>query len=440
MSVSGYRMSISVARNPNAIDSPSLRWLGRHRRRVILVAVVLGTTIGVGAAPTLWPNLWRLIGYESGAWCGRSLTPSVLTESLGLGRQFLLKNQKPEGNFNYEYDWQTGKFTPGDSQVRQAGAAWGMALVYHADPDDETGRAMRKALAFFERNSALTADDARYIIYPGAERGATGTVALCALAHVDFLRGAKGRIPEVEYARYRAHLGQYLKFLVAAMADDGSWHSGYDLKDGKPGVPSSSYFDGEALLAMIKAAKYLDFAGLDGPIRKGADSGYRRNAVDARKVDPDSPITKGYFQWSSMAFYEMATSGWADTTKYGDYTIELADWMIDVHNTLWRKRNTGYAYEGIIHAYQLASERQDREHAGKFACVTDIGLEKLTSWQVGSPINNIYIRMGDPDAPLAVGGVQNHARKSTLRIDVTQHQMHAVILALRYIYGQQAVE
>ena len=141
-----------------------------------------------------------------------------------------------------------------------------------------------------------------------------------------------------------------------------------------------------------------------------------------------------------MAFYEMATSGWADTTKYGDYTIELADWMIDVHNTLWRKRNTGYAYEGIIHAYQLASERQDREHAGKFACVTDIGLEKLTSWQVGSPINNIYIRMGDPDAPLAVGGVQNHARKSTLRIDVTQHQMHAVILALRYIYGQQAVE
>ena len=40
--------------------------------------------------------------------------------------------------------------------------------------------------------------------------------------------------------------------------------------------------------------------------------------------------------------------------KYGDYVIRLADWMIDTHKTLWRKRNTAYAYEGIIHAYQLS--------------------------------------------------------------------------------------
>jgi hypothetical protein len=30
--------------------------------------------------------------------------------------------------------------------------------------------------------------------------------------------------------------------------------------------------------------------------------------------------------------------------------------------------------------------------------------------------------------------VQNDARTPTLRIDVTQHQSHALILALRYVY------
>ena len=38
--------------------------------------------------------------------------------------------------------------------------------------------------------------------------------------------------------------------------------------------------------------------------------------------------------------------------------------------------------------------------------------------------------------PLAVGGVMNHKRQPPLRIDVTQHQMHAVIQALNHVYGE----
>ena len=34
----------------------------------------------------------------------------------------------------------------------------------------------------------------------------------------------------------------------------------------------------------------------------------------------------------------------------------------------------------------------------------------------------------------AVGGVQNAAFEPALRIDVTQHQMHATLLARRYVY------
>ena len=73
--------------------------------------------------------------------------------------------------------------------------------------------------------------------------------------------------------------------------------------------------------------------------------------------------------------------------KYGDYVIDLANWMIDVHKTLGRRRNTAYAYEGIIHAYELAVQRNDTQHIEKFGRVIEVGLKKLTSWQVGSPLN-----------------------------------------------------
>jgi UDP-N-acetylmuramoyl-tripeptide--D-alanyl-D-alanine ligase len=82
--------------------------------------------------------------------------------------------------------------------------------------------------------------------------------------------------------------------------------------------------------------------------REAAEAGFRLYVVAARQKDDDSNTTKGFYQWSSMAYFELATSGWSDVDKYGDWLIELADWMIDVHRTLTRERNTGYAYEGII--------------------------------------------------------------------------------------------
>ena len=66
----------------------------------------------------------------------------------------------------------------------------------------------------------------------------------------------------------------------------------------------------------------------------------------------------------------------------------------------------------------------------------DTGLYKLTSWQVGGPLQhrNKYLLAHRTRDPLAVGGIMNHCRQAPLRIDVTQHQMHAVILALKYVY------
>ena len=368
----------------------------------------------------------------------KPLNRAILDRSLELGTQFMLNHQKLEGNFTYAYDWVKKTYDPGDSQVRQAGAMWGLATIYNDSPNPEVGAAVEKAMEFFAQNSKLTHDGRRYVIYPGDEAGRTGTVALCALSHIDYLRAAKSQISEEKFQKYRQLLEEYLEFLIRArrqtQSKAGLWHRSYSISSGHPYGQPSPYFDGESLLALIKAAKYMGREDLQSIIIASADTGYRHNIQEALQEDPDSSITKGYYQWSSMAFFEIATSGWPDTEKYGDYVIDLANWMIDVHKTLKRTRNTAYAYEGIIYAYQLAVQRNDTKHIEKFAYVIETGLKKLTSWQVGSPLMNKFIRSHPTDNPLALGGVQNHRHESPLRIDVVQHQMHAVILARRYVY------
>ena len=366
------------------------------------------------------------------------LNRAILDRSLELGTQFLLNHQKPEGNFTYIYDWVEKTYDPGDNQVRQAGAMWGLAVIYSATPTPEIGAAVEKAMDFFVRNSKLTPDGQRYVTYPDQGAGRIGTVALCALAHIDYLRAAKSRISEEKFQNYRQLLKEYLEFLIRARMQTppkaGLWHQSYSHTSGHPYGQPSPYFDGECLLALVKAAKYMGREDLQPIIIASADAGYHHNIQEALQEDPDSSTTKGYYQWGSMVFFEIATSDWSGTEKYGDYVIELANWMIDVHETLKKTRNTAYAYEGIIHAYQLAVQRNDIEHIKKFAHVIEAGLTKLTSWQVGSPLMNDFIRSQPTDDRFAIGGVQNHSRESPLRIDVAQHQMHAVILARHYVY------
>jgi hypothetical protein len=365
------------------------------------------------------------------------LTTELLRTSLKLGTEFLINNQKPAGNFQYQYDWKRREYAADDNPVRQAGAGWGLATIYAREPSPQVEAALQKALDFMNGHSHLSEDGSRYVVYPGEEVGRTGTVALVALAHLDYLQ-SRGTA-DSQRARYRPFLNGYLRFLMEARRPDGLWHGSYDLQTGAPHGEPSPYFDGEALLALVKATKYRVLE-LAPDLLAAAQVGYARNVVEARAHDPDSAITKGYYQWSSMAFFELATSGWEGTEEFGDYVVELADWMIDVHKTLSRARNTAYAYEGIIHAYQLAKLRQDQARMEKFARVIDEGLLKLTSWQVGSPIANSYIRGTPTDDPRAIGGIQNDPRQPALRIDVAQHQMHAVTLALKYYLTDAAPE
>ncbi|HAI98820.1 TPA: hypothetical protein DCL30_04795 [Candidatus Peribacteria bacterium] len=359
------------------------------------------------------------------------LSRALLDESLALGRGYLLANQKEEGNFNYEYDFLTRAYSTGDNQVRQAGPLWALALIHRDQPSPETRDAVLKGFAFFRAHSKELPDGRRIVIYPHSKYGETGTVSILSLALIEFLRVETG-CPEC--ADLTEDLDGYLKFLLSQKRKDGQYYEHYAYKDGASMDGTSSYFDGETLLALSKAARYLGHDELKDPVLDSAKRMYHHYVTEALQESQDPAILKSFYQWGTMAYYEIATSGWEDADVYGDHAIEMTHWMIGVHDVLERTFNTGYAFEGIMHAYELARRKGDTDAEALFRDAAQEGLGKLTTWQVGIPVANDYLRAHSTDDPLARGGVMNAADNPKLRIDVTQHQMHAVLLAREFLY------
>ena len=256
----------------------------------------------------------------------------LLTRSIELGTRFLLAHQKPEGNFDYEYDWRRRRLSPEDQETRQAGALWGLTLAYAEIASPVLSRAVERGLAYFDEHSRLV-DGVRCTVYPGAMSDMPArSRSSRSRTSSTYARRVRCRAKAARSSETRST--EYLNMLLRSQAPDGRWLNDYELSRCEAGGEPSSYSDGEALLALVKAAKYQGRADLFPTIMAAAAAGKRLNIDEALAKDGDSDVTKGYYQWSSMAFYELATSGLAGTQVYGDTVLRLADWVIDRHHIL----------------------------------------------------------------------------------------------------------
>lgn len=255
--------------------------------------------------------------------------------------------------------------------------------------------------------------------------GALGTVVLVAMALAERLRRPEGLDPE-RLERMRRALDGSIAFVRASRRPEGRFYEEHDLSRGMRRGDPSPYADGEALLLFATLAVRDGRSDLLPETLRWAEEDHAVLVRDALAAEPDPASTKGYYQWASMAWAQLIAGG-HDPDLWGTRLTDLAVWMIEVHRTLSRTRNTAYAYEGLLPAFAEARRRQDPELARRLACVAHQGLRKLCSWQLGHPLASDALR-GAPE--VYRGGVQNHALEPGLRIDVTQHQLHALTLAL----------
>jgi hypothetical protein len=369
----------------------------------------------------------------------------ILHESLDMGARFLVRVQRPDGNFRYQYDWLTKMWQLGDNQVRQAGALWGLALCHRYSPTTETREALVKGFDFWLDQTIPGPDETLTAKYKDDEEISTGTIALLGLAIIEYLETDQ-EIPSDYRHKLTTHLDGYLGFLQWMQLDKGRFAKTYDVVTGSRVRFSSPYYDGETLLCLAKAARYLGKTELVSVVERAARATSETYTIEAWVKNPDAKSTKGFFQWGSMAFVEYYQSRWKDYELFGDVTLALSWWMIYTHKTLERRLNTAYAVEGLISAYRIAKERGDAAACVDLLYVIDTMLYKLTSWQIKGPLSekNEFLVQNSMQDGWASGGVMNAAGPSEaprpgttyheLRVDVTQHQMHAVILALRHVY------
>jgi hypothetical protein len=349
----------------------------------------------------------------------RPATRDDLRDALRLGVDYLRAAQTPAGDFTYAYDWIARDTVAGNNLVRQAGAAWVLALAY--ERDRALAGAVERSLAFFDRGHGTTAGGGRYVRIPGHAGDGIGAVALVALAELAYLRAGRGDLVE-----HRARLAGYLAFLLAARRDDGLLAGDYASDDGAHSGDPSPYGDGEALLALATAAHQLGGDELRAPLADLARATAHAHGVGSAEL-------KSFYQWGTMAYSELLAIGWPEFRPYAQTVLAMTDWELDVHHlvhrVVHRKRNAAYALEGVIPAYVLARELGDTPRADRYASAVRTILGELVTWQIGAADANAFIRAHEPERR-AIGGVQSAHNDPVLRIDVTQHQTHAVMQAI----------
>lgn len=356
--------------------------------------------------------------------CDIRLTRADVDAAIALGGRYLVSAQREDGSFVYEVDWMTGEESADDNVVRQAGATWGVALLHRETREPDHRAAVDRSLRKWD--TAVREIDGRRWLADGEFRsGKLGAVALIGLSLLERLAVPEGLD---DPARMRASLDALCRFVEDARSPSGGFQKAFDTRTGNHSGAADPYSSGEALLLLARSGIELGEPDRLERALAWAEEDYHEFVVRPLADEPDPDVTKGYYQWGSMTWFAFATAGHAPET-WGRRLIEQALWMVDVHRTLSRKRNTGYAYEGIVPAWEWARRTGNEDTARKLACVVHQGLRKLCSWQLGHPLASSALRSAPEQFH---GAVQNHARQSALRIDVTQHQLHALMYARRF--------
>lgn len=382
---------------------------------------------------------------EESFWVKRAEIPAItrsnLVQAIEMGRSYFLNHIRPEGNFIYSLDLATGDINTKDNQVRQAGALWCLSSLNRDRFNEPTRRALVLGMDFYASNlQELPTPGLKCPVYPGFKSIATGAVALQALAVMEFLIGQERYLDDKVKSRYRTLLEHQLAFLHHMELPDGSWAREYDLNTGFRDDTTSPYYDGECLLAYCKAARFLGYSGLCARIDHALPNLFEKYTVQRWKNCTEDEQTKGFCQWGCLAAAEYLEAGWKPAVQIAkDGALALAWWLVYDNQIALRVSNSGYAVEGLLGAWRVAVVAGDKQSAARLRQVILEIMPRLMTYQYKGPFMacNPTLAALHKAPPGADGGIVNGKGDTVVRIDVHQHQMHAMLLMLKHFFPNE---
>jgi len=355
----------------------------------------------------------------------RDWSPDRIAEAIREGAEFLVRAQRADGGFAYQYAPAEGRYAPEDNVVRQVATTWLMVKLAHRFGDARYWAAARRSLAFVQgkarpgpagANSALVDGDGGEVTL-GATAFGLLTVAS---AEDDGLLALGQRLAEA-ILRLQQPNGRFLAYFPPSTRADGQ-----------------DFYPGEAMLALMTFHARHPDPRYPEALRR-AFAHYRDYF---RRERPSA-----FPPWQMAAYAQLYRL--TRERDYAEFVFEMADWMLPRQytgvNAPYPDYVGGYAggrvpgipsatyNEGVLEAYDLACQLAERERAALYqrAALTAVLFTLRLQF---TKDNSFYVE----HAERVWGGFRASLADSTMRIDHTQHAVNSLLKAERYFGTSRA--
>jgi AMMECR1 domain-containing protein len=411
-----FRTSVAITRNwPVAELVPRLcekgGWAPESYRRRGLAFSRFRSTAFIEAAETAGAHELVRANVPVGP---ADWSPERIARAIEDGADYLLRAQRPDGGFVYEYAPATAAYSTQDNLVRQVATAWVVAALGSRRGTARHGEAVARALTFIAaRTRRAASDGAALVVADDPDTAELGAVAFGLLTLVTAgdgaLRGTAARLAEA---------------ILSLQRPDGGFHTHFP-----PATQpkSENFFPGEAMLALMHLhARYPD-PRYPEALRRALPH-YRAYFRRVRST--------AFAPWQMAAYSRLFQL--ARDRACAEFVFEMADALLPLQfvggTAPYPDYVGGYAgrrapgittatcNEGVVDAYDLARAIGDRERAARYHRAALLAALFTLRLQF-TPENTYYVQ--HPERVL--GAFRASLVDSILRIDHTQHALNSLL-------------
>jgi hypothetical protein len=345
------------------------------------------------------------------------------------GAGYLASAVGEDGRFVYRFDPGTGAERAGYNLVRHAGTVYAMLEVLAVEPEPKLRAATERALSYLalkvEPWPPASVGAAQAVVAEG-DKIKLGGVALASLAlstHAA-VTGDRCHLPAAQA------LGRYL---TASIGPDGGFVHMRDRRSGAALGFVSSYYPGEALLALVRLhAVDGDEAWLDA-----AERGARHLVQVRDRGVADDALPHDH--WLLYAFADLYRH--RPNRLYRDHALRIARAIVRAqhrapHDGAWdaegRSAPAATRAEGLWAALPLALE-SDAQNGGDAAPAMAASAERAVAFLARAQIGPDH-----PHAARAAGGFMASMTNDVVRIDYVQHAISALLGYRRVLLADPA--
>lgn len=356
-----------------------------------------------------------------------SVDAESILQACRLGGDFLVRVQRPDGRWYYEYEPGRDRLEPkAYNLLRHAGTTYSLIQLFAKTGDERYMRAADEGLRYLRTTIEADPDDPKRLYVREHQSIKLGGAGLALMA---FVEKAKVRSLDAEETRVVEGL---VRHCLLAQNPDGSFASYHAARDAKAKKRRSIYYPGEAMLGLIRYHQiHPERADVLRAVQKAAaylaDDRWRMLGIEFN-VPPDA--------WLMLALEELHEAD--PDPRWAEYCFRIgrgmgfeqlgAWWGLDYaggyYPTPPQVTPAGSRSEGLTAAWLLADRVGDRETADALKRT----IATAARFQIDRMIRPEFAALyRNPERAL---GVFRHSAVSNLtRIDYNQHNISGLLVA-----------